>query len=114
MHGPTTVKDDGGGGEGGGVGGELGGGGEGEGGGGEGDGGGGEGGGGDGGDGDNGGDGGDSGGGGIGGGAGCAQTAHPAPVTLPSEDHVKEALPSSTLLGPIVPLYVAPFTISLS
>ena len=61
-----------------------------------------------------GGDGGDSGGGGIGGGAGCAQTAHPAPVTLPSEDHVKEALPSNTLLGPIVPLYVAPFTTSLS
>ena len=45
--------------------------------------------------------------GGIGGGAACAQTSHPAPVTLPSEDQVK-ALPSNTLLGPIVPLYVAP------
>ena len=55
-------------------------------------------------------DGGDSGGDG---GDGCAQTTHPAPVTLPSEDHVK-ALPSNTLLGPVVPSYVAPFTISLS
>ena len=27
---------------------------------------------------------------------------------------MKEALPSNTLLGPIVPLYVAPFTTSLS
>jgi len=27
---------------------------------------------------------------------------------------VKEALPSNALLGPVVPLYVAPFTISLS
>ena len=60
-----------------------------------------------------GGEGGASGEGGCGGGAACAQTTHPAPVTLPSEDHVK-ALPSNTLLGPIVPLYVAPFTISLS
>ena len=61
-----------------------------------------------------GGDGGDGGGdGGSGGGAACAQTSHLARVILPSEDHVK-ALPSNTLLGPIVPLYVAPFTISLS
>ena len=60
MHGPTTVKDDGGGGGVGGGGGELGGGGEGEGGGGEGGGGGGQGEGGEGGDG--GGDGGDGGG----------------------------------------------------
>ena len=96
-----------GGGNGGGDGGGDGGGGEGGGG----EGGGGEGGGGEGGDG---GDGGDGGGGGVGGGAACAQTAHPARVTLPSEDHVKEALPCNTLLGPIVPLYVAPFTISLS
>ena len=51
--------------------------------------------------------------GGIGGGGACAQTAHPAPVTLRSEDHVK-ALLGNTLLGPIVPLYVTPFTISLS
>ena len=71
-------------------------------------------GGGDGGGGGGGGDGGDGGDGGGGGGASCAQTAHPARVTLPSEDHVKEALPSNSLLGPIVPLYVAPFTISLS
>ena len=54
---------------------------------------------------------GDEGGGGDGGAR--AQTSHPARVTLPSEDHVK-ALPSNTLLGPTVPLYVAPFTISLS
>ena len=67
-----------------------------------------------GGDGGKGGDGGGNGGdgGGDGGGA-CAQTSHPARVTLPSEDHVK-ALPSNTLLGPVVPSYVAPFTISLS
>ena len=71
-------------------------------------------GGGDGGDGgDGGGEGGDGGDGGIGGVAECAQTAHPVPVTYPSENHVK-ALPSNTLLGPIVPLYVAPFTISSS
>eukprot|EP00964_Phaeocystis_antarctica_P080719 scaffold50429_cov51-Phaeocystis_antarctica.AAC.1 len=87
------VKDDGGGGEGGMGGGEDG-----------------DGGGDDGGAGGGGSDGGDGGGGG---GAACAQTSHPARVTPPSEDHVK-ALPSSTLLGPIVPLYVAPFTISLS
>ena len=94
-----------GGGEGGGGGGEGGGEGEGDGGGGEGDGGGGLG--------DGGSDGGDGGGGG---GAACAQTSHPAPVTLPSEVHVKAftALRSNTLLGPIVPVYVAPFTISLS
>eukprot|EP00964_Phaeocystis_antarctica_P135879 scaffold100272_cov40-Phaeocystis_antarctica.AAC.1 len=30
--------------------------------------------------------------GGIGGGGACAQTAHPAPVTLRSEDHVKALL----------------------
>ena len=84
VHGPTTVK---GGGDG--EGGDGGGGGE--------------------------GDGGEGlGGGGISGGAACAQTSHPGLVTLPSEDHVKEALPRSTLTGPIVPLYVAPFTISLS
>ena len=102
VHGPSTVNDGGGGGEGDGGGGEGGGEGEGDGGGGLGDGGGGLG--------DGGSDGGDGGGGG---GAACAQTTHPAPVTLPSEDHVK-ALPSNTLLGPIVPLYVAPFTINLS
>ena len=62
----------------------------------------------------NGGDGGACGDCGGGGGASCAQTAHPGKVSLSSEDHVKEALPSNTLLGPIVPLYVAPFTISLS
>ena len=61
-----------------------------------------------------GGEGGASGEGGCSGGAACAQTSHPVRVTLLSEDHVKEALPSNTLLGPIVPLYVAPFTISLS
>ena len=44
-----------------------------------------------------------------------AQTSHPVVVTLPSEDHVKALrLPSNTLLGPVVPLYVTPFTISLS
>ena len=43
-----------------------------------------------------------------------AQTSHPVRVTLVSEDHVMEALPSNTLLGPTVPSYVAPFTISLS
>ena len=59
------------------------------------------------------GSGGVEGGGGGCGGAACAQTSHPARVTLTSEDHVK-ALPSNALLGPIVPLYVAPFTISLS
>ena len=63
--------------------------------------------------GDGGGGGGDGGDGGDGGGAACAQTSHPARVTLTSEDHVK-ALPSNTLLGPVVPLYVAPFTISMS
>ena len=59
------------------------------------------------------GDGGD--GGGEGDGVACAQTSHPVPSNqkLSSEDHVK-ALPSNTLLGPVVPLYVAPFTISLS
>ena len=61
-----------------------------------------------------GGEGGEGGGeGGIGGGAACAQTSHPARVAVESEDHVK-ALPSNTLMGPIVPLYLAPFTISLS
>ena len=137
----TTVSVEGGGD---GVGGEGGGGGGGEGGGDEGDGGGGDEGGGDEGDGgggdegdeDGGGgsEGGEGGGGGFeggggegegGGGGGCgegsggggggarAQTSHPARVTLPSEDHVK-ALPSNTLLGPVVPSYLAPFTISLS
>ena len=91
VHGPTTVKDDGGEGGGGGGGGEDGGGG-----------------------GSGGGEGGEGGEGGCSGGAACAQTSHPVRVTLRSEDHVKEALPSNTLLGPIVPLYVAPFTISLS
>ena len=67
--------------------------------------------GGEGGGGGGGGDGGDD--GGCGGGAACAQTSHPALVTMLSEDHVK-ALPSNTLLGPSVPLYVAPFTISSS
>ena len=47
--------------------------------------------------------------GGGGGGAACAQTSHPARVTPLSEDQVK-ALPSNTLLGPVVPMYVAPFT----
>ena len=61
-----------------------------------------------------GGEGGEGGESGCSGGAACAQTSHPVRVTLLSEDHVKEALPSNTLLGPIVPLYVAPFTISLS
>ena len=51
--------------------------------------------------------------GGDGGGAACAQISHPVLIVLPSEDHVK-ALPSNTLLGPVAPLYVAPFTISLS
>ena len=59
-------------------------------------------------------DGGDSGGDGDGGGAACAQTSHPARVTLPSEDHVKAPSPNNTLRGPIVPLYVAPLTISSS
>jgi hypothetical protein len=53
-------------------------------------------------------------GGGGAGGAACAQTSHPLRVTLPSEDHVKEALPSNASLGPVVPSYVTPFTISLS
>ena len=63
-----------------------------------------------------GGDGGDGGGcgGGEGGGASCAQTSHSPARMLLIEDHVKEALPSNTLLGPIVPRYVAPFTISFS
>ena len=74
----------------------------------------GEGGGGGGGSGEGGGGGGGGGSGeGGGGGGACAQTSHPARVTLPSEDHVK-ALPSNTLLGPVVPSYLAPFTISLS
>ena len=58
-------------------------------------------------------DGGAGGDGGNGGGAACAQTSHPARSKLVSEDHVK-ALPSSTSLGPVVPLYATPFTISLS
>ena len=58
-------------------------------------------------------DGGVGGDGGNGGGAACAQTSHPARSKLVSEDHVK-ALPSSTSLGPVVPLYATPFTISLS
>ena len=33
---------------------------------------------------------------------------------MESEYQVKGALPSNTLLGPFVPLYVAPFTISSS
>jgi len=37
----------------------------------------------------------------------------PGAGTTPSEDHVK-ALPSNTLLGPTVPLYLTPFTVSLS
>ena len=62
-----------------------------------------------------GGDGGDGGGaGGMGGGAACAQTSHPTRFPLESEDHVKSPVPSSTLLGPVVPLYATPFTISLS
>ena len=47
-------------------------------------------------------------------GGACAQTFHPALLTLPSDDHVKEALPSTSPLGEVVPLYVAPFTISVS
>jgi len=50
---------------------------------------------------------------GEGGGVACAQTSHPVRVTVASEDHVK-ALPSNTLLGPVVPLYGTPFTISSS
>ena len=65
-------------------------------------------------EGEGGGKGGEGGGGGISGGAACAQTSHPARVSPTSEDHVKEALPSNTLTGPIVPLYVVPSTISLS
>ena len=38
-----------------------------------------------------GGDGGAGGDGGGGGGAACVQTSHPAPVALPSEDHVQQA-----------------------
>jgi hypothetical protein len=44
---------------------------------------------------------------------GAAQTSHPARVPLPSDDHVK-ALPSTTSLGPVVPSYSTPFTVSLS
>ena len=98
VHRPSTVKSagggDGGGGEGGGAGG-------------------GEGGGGEGGGGEGGGAGGGEGGGKGGGGAGFAQTSHPLRVVLPSDAHVK-ALPSTTPLGPVAPLYVTPFTISLS
>ena len=46
-------------------------------------------------------------------GAGAAQTSHPLPWLLTSDDQVK-ALPSTTPLGPVVPSYVAPFTVSLS
>jgi hypothetical protein len=45
---------------------------------------------------------------------GAAQTSHPLLVTLLSDDHVKALLPSTTLLGPVVPLYSSPFTVSLS
>ena len=45
---------------------------------------------------------------------GAAQTSHPGELTLLSDDHVKEALPSTSPLGPVVPLYVALFTISWS
>ena len=63
--------------------------------------------------------GGGGGAGGMGGGAACAQTSHPARFISSSEDHVKALLSSSTLLGPVVPLYVpplyvTPFTTSLS
>ena len=44
---------------------------------------------------------------------GAAQTSHPAKLIPPSEDHEK-ALPSTSPLGPVVPLYVALFTISWS
>ena len=60
-------------------------------------------------DGDRGANGGAGGAGGVG-----RQTSHPASFALLSEDHVKALLPSGTLLGPVVPLYVTPFTISLS
>ena len=42
------------------------------------------------------------------------QSSHPARLKPPPEAHVKALVPSSTLLGPIVPLYVTPFTISLA
>ena len=65
------------------------------------------------------------GGDGMGGGGACAQTSHPSrslhvrephvdPKAQLAEDHVKALVPSSTLLGPVVPLYATPFTISLS
>ena len=47
-------------------------------------------------------------------GAGAAQTSHPLAWVFPSDNHVKALLPSTTPLGPVVPLYVTPFTISLS
>ena len=64
-------------------------------------------------------------GGGDAGGAACAQTSHPAfrlilgppppcHVKVPIEDHVKALVPSSTLLGPVKPLYDTPFTTSMS
>jgi hypothetical protein len=43
----------------------------------------------------------------------AAQTSHPVLGLVLSDSHVK-ALPSTTLLGPDVPLYSRPFTISLS
>ena len=58
-------------------------------------------------------DGGEGNDGGSGGDASCAQTSHPASLKPESDDHEK-ALPSGTMLGPVVPLYVSPFTISLS
>ena len=44
---------------------------------------------------------------------GAAQTSHPAFVVELSDDHVK-AVDSDSPMGPFVPSYVTPFTISLS
>jgi len=45
--------------------------------------------------------------------SGAVQTFHPVSVVLTLDNHVK-ALASTTPLGPVVPLYATPFTVSLS